>query len=310
MQDLRRLIDEYPDRVLVGENDNVAYHGDGDNELHMVFNFPLMRTNRLTPAWIRANQAERLASLPAGAWPCNTLNNHDATRVYTRFGDGQNDDAIARAAVALMLTLRGTPFLYNGEEIGMTDYRLPDIDMFRDPPAVWFYQAILADGVMPEEALVLAADASRDRCRTPMQWSNTANAGFSPEGVRTWLPVNPNHSQGINVADQQNDPGSMLSFYKELLRLRKQTPALIDGDYTPLNQAAEDYFAFLRHSEETGQTCLVVLNLSAKTQTLKLDLTAQVIRPLFSTQKPAGQGISLAALSLAPFEVFIGELTS
>ncbi|HEX6034141.1 MAG TPA: alpha-glucosidase [Anaerolineales bacterium] len=310
MQDLRCLIDEYPDRVLVGENDNVTYHGDGDNELHMVFNFPLMRTNRLTPDWIRENQQERLASLPEEAWPCNTLNNHDSTRVYTRFSDGQNDDAIARAALALMLTLRGTPFLYNGEEIGMTDYRLPDIDMFRDPPAVWFYEAILADGMPPEEALALAADASRDRCRTPMQWDNAPNAGFSPEGVRTWLPLNPNHTQGINVADQQNEPGSMLNFYKQMLRLRKQIPALIDGDYMPLHQSAEDYFAFLRKSEESGQTCLVVLNLSARAQTLKFDLSSQGLRSLFSTHKPAGEGLSLAALNVAPFEVFIGELTS
>ncbi|MGZ9226736.1 MAG: alpha-glucosidase, partial [Anaerolineales bacterium] len=226
MQELRRVVDEYPDRVLVGENDNVSYHGDANNELHMVFNFPLMRTDRLTPTWIRANQDVRLASLPSGAWPCNTLNNHDSTRVYTRFRDGQNDDVIARAALALMLTLRGTPFLYNGEEIGMTDYRLTDIDLFRDPPAVWFYNAIVADGLPPEEALVLAADASRDRCRTPMQWSNAANAGFSPAGVQTWLPINPNYAQGISVVEQQDDPNSLLGFYKRLLRLRKQTPAL------------------------------------------------------------------------------------
>ena len=309
MQELRGVVDEYPDRVLVGENDNVAYHGDGDNELHMVFNFPLMRTNRLTPAWIRSNQEIRHATLPPGAWPCNTLNNHDSTRVFTRFGDGQNDDAIGRAAVALMLTLRGTPFLYNGEEIGMSDYRLTDIDLLRDPPAVWFYHAVIADGTSPEEALILAADASRDRCRTPMPWSNAANAGFSPEGVTPWLPLNPNYAQGINVADQQNDRESMLSFYKRLLHLRKQTPALIDGDYTPLNVSSTDYFAFLRCSPETGQTCLVVLNLAEKSDTLKFDLPSQNVRCLFSTHTPAGESLSGEALQIAPFEIFIGELT-
>ena len=288
---------------------NVPHHGDGDNELHMVFNFPLMRTNRLTPAWIRSNQEIRHATLPPGAWPCNTLNNHDSTRVFTRFGDGQNDDAIGRAAVALMLTLRGTPFLYNGEEIGMSDYRLTDIDLFRDPPAVWFYHAVIADGTSPEEALILAADTSRDRCRTPMPWSNAANAGFSPEGVTPWLPLNPNYAQGINVADQQNDRESMLSFYKRLLHLRKQTPALIDGDYTPLNVSSTGYFAFLRCSLETGQTCLVVLNLAEKSDTLKFDLPSQNVRCLFSTHTPAGESLSGEALQIAPFEIFIGELT-
>jgi alpha-glucosidase len=192
----------------------------------------------------------------------------------------------------------------------MSDYRLTDIGLFRDPPAVWYYNGQIADGMAPAEVLLMAADYSRDRCRTPMQWSNRPNAGFSPEGIQTWLPVNPNYAQGINVAEQQNDPESMLNFYKKLLRLRKQTPALIDGDYTPLHETAEDYFAFLRRSQETGQTCLVVLNLSEKNHNLDFDLTSREARCLFSTHKPAEQTVSLEALEIAPFEIFIGELIS
>jgi alpha-glucosidase len=310
MQELRSVIDEYPDRVLVGENDNVSYYGNGSNELHLAFNFPLMRTNRLTPPWIHANQRERLASLPPGAWPCNTLNNHDSSRLHNRYGDTQNDDAIARTSLALMLTLRGTPFLYNGEEIGMSDYRLTDISLFRDPPAVWFYNGQVADGMVPEEVLALAADYSRDRCRTPMQWNQAVNAGFSLESVSTWLPTNPNYAQGVNVADQQNDPESMLNFYKRMLRLRKRTPALIEGGYIPLHETAEDYFAFLRQSQYTGQTCLVVLNLSDKTHNLKFDLTARDARCLFSTHMLEGEIVSLEALKIIPFEIFVGELRS
>lgn len=310
MQELRKVIDEYADRVLVGENDNVSYYGNGTNELHLVFNFPLMRTNRLTPEWIHANQQDRLASLPPGAWPCNTLNNHDATRVYTRYGDGQNDEAIARTSLALMLTLRGTPFLYNGEEIGMSDYQLDDIDLFRDPPAVWFYQGQVSDGILSSEALALAAGYTRDRCRTPMQWSRAVNAGFSPEGVQTWLPINPNYTQGVNVANQQNDPDSMLNFYKRMLHFRKQTPALIDGDYTPFHETSEDYFAFLRSSQNPEQTCLVVLNLSDKSHNLKFDLASQDARCLFSTHTLEGETVSLEALKIAPYEIFIGELNS
>jgi alpha-glucosidase len=143
-----------------------------------------------------------------------------------------------------------------------------------------------------------------------MQWSHAPNAGFSPDGVRTWLPVNPNYAQGINVAQQQGEPGSMLSFYKQMLRLRKRTPALIDGDYTSLHQSAEDYFAFLRRSQETGQTCLVVLNLSERPQTLRFDLDSQGVRPLFSTHTPVGESLPFTGLNIAPFEVFIGELNS
>lgn len=308
MQELRMVVDEYPDRVLVGESDDILYYGDGENELHMVFNFPLMRTNRLTPAWIRANQQERLGALPPGAWPCNTLNNHDSSRLYNRYGDGQNDAAIARTSLALMLTLRGTPFLYNGEEIGMSDYRLPDISLFRDPPAVWYYQRVLSDGVSPEEALIKAADYSRDRCRTPLQWTNSPNVGFSPEGVVTWLPVNPNYAQGINIADQQNDTGSLLNFYKQMLSMRKQAPALILGDYTPLHADAQAYFAFLRKSSSPEQVCLVVINFSAEPHNLTFDLEWHSVNCLFSTHKPEHVRLPAGGFKLEPFEVFVGEL--
>ena len=310
MQELRSLVDEYPDRVLVGENDDVSYYGNGSNELHLAFNFPLMRTNRLTPDWIRVNQKQRLTSLPAGAWPCNTLNNHDSTRVYTRFQDGQHDDALARISLALMLTLRGTPFLYNGEEIGMSDYYLNDINLFRDPPAVWFYNGQVTDGTPPDEALKLAAVYTRDRCRTPMQWSSSVNAGFSSDGVRTWLPINPNYARGVNVDDQQYNPESLLNFYKRLIHLRRNTHALKDGDYTPLHETSEDYFAFTRGSQDGGQTCLVVLNLSDKDQNLKLDLSQRTARCLFSNHILEDETVSLEELKIAPFEVFIGELTS
>ena len=309
MQELRAVIDEYPDRVLVGESDDVSYYGNGSNELHLAFNFPLMRTNRLTPDWIRVNQQERLASLPSGAWPCNTLNNHDSTRVYSRFADGQHDDALARISLALMLTLRGTPFIYNGEEIGMSDYYLTDINLFRDPPAVWFYHARVADGIAPDEALQLAAQYNRDRCRTPMQWSNSANAGFSPDRVQTWLPVNPNYAQGVNVDDQQYNPESLLSFYKGLLRIRRQTPALKDGDYAPLHETAEEYYAFLRRSHNSRQTCLVILNFSDKDQNLKFDLPLRQARCLFSNHRLENETVSLEELKVAPFEIFIGEIT-
>lgn len=305
MQELRSLIDEYPDRVLVGENDAIAYYGDGTDELHLVFNFPLMRTDRLTPAWVRANQRERLSALPPVAWPCNTLNNHDAPRVYSRYGDGQNDDAIARLSLSLMLTLRGTPFLYNGEEIGMTDLLLDDIGQFRDTLGIRVYHmAVDGLGTSPQEALSAAALFGRDKCRTPVQWANAPNGGFSPAGVQTWLPVNPNYARGVNVAEQLDDPDSLLNFYRRMLRLRKGTPALIAGGYTPLHEEAEDYFAFLRQVK--GRSCLVVLNMSKRTHTLSFD--GSTARVLFSSRAREGNTDDLSQLAIAPFEIYIGEL--
>jgi len=307
LQELRNLVDEYDgDRVLVGEIDEIAYYGDGTNELHMVFNFPLMRTDRLTPDWIRQNQDERLSILPPGAWPCNTLNNHDAPRVYSRYGDGEHDAAIARLSIALMLTLKGTPFLYNGEEIGMTDLELEGIEQFRDNLGVWIYNAATVDmGMPPEKILPIVRTVTRDKCRTPMQWANASNAGFSPTGVKTWLPVNPNYERGVNVADQRGDPDSLLTFYKTLLSVRKNTPALIAGEYTPLHPDAPDYFAFLRSTDD--QRCLVVLNYSNVPKSLNFDLDILKGRRVFSRNITSGL-IDLKNLHLAPFEILIVEI--
>ncbi len=310
MQELRAVIDEYDDRMLVGEAHQIAYHGDGNNELHLVFNFPLMQAERLTPAWIRANQQRRLAELAAispDAWPCNTLGNHDSPRVKSRFGDGVHDDDLARVHLALMLTLRGTPFLYNGEEIGMTDLFLSNVEEFRDMVGVWAYHTARDVFHMPEEKAVNRAGVlARDRNRTPMQWENSANGGFSPAGMQTWLPVNPNYAQGINVADQQNAADSMLDFYRRMLRLRKQTPALIAGDYTLLHEDAEQYLAFLRATNQ-GESCLVVLNFSDQPHTLSFDLGGRGVRRLYPDSID-GALADPASIAIEPFGIYIGQL--
>ncbi len=157
MKELRAILDEYDgDRMLVGEDDDIDYMGNGNDELQLVFNFPLMRTERITPDHIRRNQEERLAklaALPHPGWPCNTLGNHDSPRIHTRYGDRQHDAELARLHAALVLTLKGTPFLYNGEEIGMTDYIITDPGKLRDTMATWYYESLVQElNVAPQEA--------------------------------------------------------------------------------------------------------------------------------------------------------------
>jgi alpha-glucosidase len=325
LKDLRKVIDEYDDCVLVGETDELAYLGSGDDELHMVFNFPLMQTERLTPSFIQQNQETRLSELKQispTAWPCNTLGNHDSPRIYSRYGDGKHNDLIARLSLALMLTLQGTPFLYNGEEIGMSDLILKDIDEFRDQMGIWLYKDEIKElGASPKEALKRAAEFTRDKNRTPMHWSSAPNAGFSPEGVKTWLPVHLNYRTGVNVADQLEDPGSLLNFYRKLLRVRKENPALINGEYHYLGddrlQHAENphnyVLAFLRRSEE--QTCLVVLNYSD--HPYNLDLTKSSVmqmvpapyeaRLVFSSRQRTSLDL-LESLDIDPFEIYIAQV--
>ena len=315
MKELRSVLDEYEgDRMLVGEDDNIAYMGNGKDELHLVFNFPLMRVERITPAHIRANQKERLAQLKAlsvQGWPCNTLGNHDTSRLHTRYGDKQHDAELARLHAALVLTLKGTPFLYNGEEIGMTDLIISDPTQLRDTMATWYYDRLIHDlNVDPAEAAVRAGEMSRDKNRTPMQWSNHPNAGFSPTGIQTWLPVNPNYKNGINVKDQQNNPASLLNYYKHLLQVRRASPALAEGEFIPLNITAKEYFSFLRRSG--GQTVLVILNFSEKKLDLDFSRSRGVkgheLQILFSSAERLKTAKSPYGLTINPFEVFIAEV--
>jgi alpha-glucosidase len=208
-----------------------------------------------------------------------------------------------------MLTLKGTPFLYNGEEIGMTDLELTDLSQFQDTAALSQYRLLTEQlRTPPAEALKAVIATTRDRCRSPLQWSNAPNAGFCPPDVQPWLPVNPNYVMGVNVAAQESDPSSLLSFYRRMLRLRRTTPALIAGDYHALHQHSEAYFAFLRHDAGTGQTCLVVLNFSGEAQTVIFDLGGKQARPLFSSQARDDQPLSLDWLDVAPFEILMAEL--
>jgi alpha-glucosidase len=304
MQELRGVVDEYEDRMLVGETEEISFYGSGDDELHMVFNFPLVKTPSITPEWVRANQRERLTLLPPGAWPCNTLGNHDSARVLSRYGDGQHDEAIARVNLALMLTLKGTPFLYNGEEIGMSDYLPTRIEDVRDNLSLWAYQMELeVMGTTQDEAIRYAFMRGRDKCRTPNQWDRSPNAGFCPSDVQPWLPINPNYADGVNAADQQDDPDSMLNFYRRMLAMRRQNPALISGEYQVINPDAQDYLAFMRTSPE--QQLLVVLNMSAERQKVTIDLPLDELSLVFSDRE-RGAVVSATDLEVEPFEIFIG----
>jgi len=310
LRELRALTDAYPgDRMLIGEDEDVAFYGSRGDELHLVFNFPLMRARRLTPSHIYTNQAERLAELPAGAWPCNTLGNHDSSRVWSRWGDGtENDAALARLHLALMLTLKGTPFLYNGEEIGMTDLELADIREVRDTTAIKKYHAMIEKrGATPAQALAFAFAETRDRCRSPFQWSDAPNAGFCPPGVTPWLPVNPNYAAGVNVACQDGDPASLLTFYRRMLHLRRAAPALVAGDYRALHPQNKTCLAFLRGGADVGQECLVILNFSSEEQAVVLDLGDVPLRLLFSSRPRTDLPLNLDGLILGPHEVFIAE---
>jgi len=143
-----------------------------------------------------------------------------------------------------------------------------------------------------------------------MQWSDDPNGGFSPDEVETWLPVNPNYREGINVKEQGRNPNSLLNYYKRLLQVRKGTPALIEGEYVSIHNTAKNYLAFLRVS--SNQTVLVILNFSEARLDLDLSRTKEIkqgdLRILFSSAERSAKIKSPRGLEIGPFEVFLAEV--
>jgi alpha-glucosidase len=237
-RDFRALLDSYqPDRYSVGEihipdwQEWATYYGEDLDELHMPYNFSLIHA-----PWSADEIASRVNAmesvLPAGAWPNHVLGNHDEKRLVSRIGS-----EAARVAALLLLTLRGTPTIYFGDEIAMTEADIAPEDQ-QDP---WGRK-------LP--------GAGRDGCRTPMQWDASPHAGFSDGAAKTWLPVSADYSDR-NVDSQVRDPASNLNLYRSLLAYRKTSNALQIGDYQQV-EAPFGCYAFVRASEQ-GRV-LVALN--------------------------------------------------
>ncbi len=301
MGDLRRLCDEYEDRVLLGETKEVSYYGSSDDPyLHSVFNFDLTNIGALDAEAIRRMLRSRIPAVPLGAWESNTIGNHDRSRAMTIFADGQYDQERMQVALAMVAFLWGTPTFYNGEEIGMRDLFLPDISLFRDNRGTRAYEAVLRAGKDAGEALRVANVASRDRCRTPMQWENAPNAGFSSDDVQTWLPVNPDYAEGINAVEQSHDHGSLLHFFRRVAQTRHANIALRRGSFDLVDNTGPVLAFWRRHKE---QTCLVALNMSAKQSALEVRGT-DGCTVIFSSHS-RGPQTGIGRLLLAPYEVLI-----
>ena len=296
LRQLRQVADPY-NAVLIGETwtDNIQqlnrYYGEHGDELQMPMDFMFMMVNKLSPPDFRKQVA---AANAASGWPVYVIGNHDRTRSWDRYGDGQHNDSIAKVLAGLYLTLRGTPILYYGEEIGMQN---------NDPKS----RAEVKD---PIGKLGWPKEKGRDGERTPMQWDGTANAGFT-KGT-PWLPV-PDSYKTHNVASEQNDPNSVLVFYQRLLALRHSNAALLDGDYVALNDGDPNVMSYLRRYKD--EAVLVVLNMSAEPQQASFDLTPQGlsskrVKTLLTTMTEMPDATDLRQMTLAPFSVYIGELSS
>jgi len=237
---LRHVANAYPERMLVGEvylmdPARVArYYGRGD-ELHLAFNFSFLRSPWEAASFRR--EVERFAALvPPEGWPDHVLSNHDVPRHASRYDHPRLGEARARLAALMLLTLRGTPFLYYGEEIGLRNVEIP-VEAMQDPLGRTLHPKLCRDGE-----------------RTPMPWNGSPRAGFTTG--TPWLPLGP-EAQTRNVARQRKEPTSLLHLYRELIALRKQTPALYRGRFAALDAPAE---VFTYERSEGSSRALVALN--------------------------------------------------
>ena len=263
----RSAVADY-DCCIIGEADNVplekAVSFLENGELDLIFTFDHMRADCLGTDFIRRRfSVKRFKraltawqnALALRGWNALYLENHDHARVISRYGSELYRVESGKALAAAYMLLKGTPFIYQGQEIGMTNLRLPALDMY--PDVMTQGQARRASKLLPAKLVLrLTQDTARDSARTPMQWTGGKNAGFT-DG-EPWFYVNENF-RSVNVEAAEADPDSLLSFYRRLVEFRKNEPVIRDGSYTELLPQSPNFFCYCR--ELDGRRILVIASL-------------------------------------------------
>lgn len=291
LKELRLLIDEYKNKVSVGEiytpppgNSALvnSFLGDGTDMLHLSFDFSIV-FSRFNAKQYHKVITNYYQSIPEKAWPCFFISNHDIGRNLKRYFLSCYKYKKAKVLAALLLTLKGTPFIYYGDEIGMENTSLKRHEL-KDRYGKMFYPFY----------------KGRDKMRTPMQWDNSPYAGFSK--VQSWLPVNPNYNN-TNVEVEKENPDSIYNLFKQLIAIRKEQDALSKGDIRFIHNGMNNRLLYERYTDK--ETILVMLNFSfrkQKTGKLTLDENYEV---LFSSTNRQLVRIEGKGISLNPFEIFI-----
>ena len=283
LQEMNREVLSRYDLMTVGETAGVTvedakkYAGFERGELNMVFQFELMdldfgdkgKWNDKPPRLTAIKQviSKWQTGLEGVAWNSLFWNNHDQPRIVSRFGDdGRYRELSAKMLGTCLHMLQGTPYIYQGEELGMTNAGFTRMDQYRDIEALNAYRDFVGGGVFDHDYMMSCLRyKSRDNARTPMQWDDSPYAGFSD--VEPWIEVNENYHQ-INAASQLADPDSVFHYYQKLIRLRKEHPVIVYGHYELLDADNEAVFTYTREYE--GKKLLCVCNFTGENQTVEL----------------------------------------
>jgi len=300
LQELRQVTDKYPGSVLIGEayvqtsSDLLRLYGTaGKPELQLPMDAQFGFVNHLSADKFRAKLVAAETEL-GGNSPLFVFDNHDNNRSWNRYGDGVHNEEIAKLVATLLLTPRAAALMYYGEELGMKENTPTRKEDVKDPIGIRGW---------PKEK-------GRDGERTPMQWNGDTDAGFST-ARKTWLPIGPDY-RTRNVSAESRRPDSLLNYYKALIKLRKDSAALRDGEFAIVNANDKNVLSFL-HKAKDGQTVLVAVNCSPAIHTVAYDLAAQGVKgstgkTLLSSFSKAGQVKGLSKFTLPPYGSYVGEV--
>lgn len=248
LKELRALMDEFPGSTTVGEIgddfplERMAEYTSGNDKLHMAYTFDLL--NKPNSVEYIRNVLQNMQNIVGDGWPCWALSNHDVVRSRTRWGEGKDGEAYPLIALALILSLRGSVCLYQGEELGLPEADVP-FERLQDPYGIPLWPVF----------------KGRDGCRTPMVWDDSPLGGFST--IEPWLPVDKAHLP-LSVAQQEAKPNALLHKVRQLIKWRQQQAILVNGELSQVTLNNHDLMAFVR--EYQGQKMLVVLNMTSEEQ--------------------------------------------
>ncbi len=300
LRELRQVENETHERkvILIGEtylrsiDDLSKMYGAHNDELDLPMDMQVGFINHFDVSLFRKRIDEAETKI-GGNQPLFVFDNHDNPR-WDRYVSADHKDDVGRVIATLLFASRDTAMMYYGDEIGMATTPPTRKEDVKDPIGITGW---------PKEK-------GRDGERTPMQWNDGPNAGFSPSGVKTWLPIPPSYEQ-INVTAEEREPDSMLHWYQQIIALKKQDPALHDGAETMLNTSDEHVLSWLRKSSN-GEAVVVACNFTEQPQTISFDLSSQGIHGTGVTtlmKSPGGSDpASLSSVQLGPYGVYIGRV--
>jgi oligo-1,6-glucosidase len=321
---VHEFLHEMHEAVLAGQNlitvgetpgatlaDAVRYSDPERREVNMVFTFEHVGLDqapggskwdlaplRLTD--LKANLSAWQEGLAGRGWNSLYWDNHDQPRIVSRWGDdGEHRVTSAKTLATVLHLLQGTPYVYQGEELGMTNAHFTSLEQYRDIESVNWAAEALARGVPEEQVLRSLAVKSRDNARTPVQWDDSPQAGFTTG--TPWLAVNPNHVE-VNAAAALADPDSVFHHYRRLIELRHTLPVVVDGTYRLLLAAHEQVFAYTRTLDAT--TLLVVANLSGQPVEVDLGEDAGLVAGEVLVPTHGRTTVAAGPVALAPWESF------